>query len=216
MSQDVDIKKFRKNLQTKVLEKQKVDRNPFVQFQKWFDVVLAGDFIEPNAMNLATVSRDGEISSRMVLLKTFDETGFVFFTNYNSEKADDLQNTKKAALNFWWDKLDRQVRISGKVGKIPTSESAEYFHTRPRGSQIGAAASQQSQVIKSYAILEREYQQLEQQYLNQEIPCPEYWGGYRVTPSSFEFWQRRPNRLHDRLRYTQTFSNEWKIERLSP
>lgn len=216
MSTDIDINKLRNNYQTVMLNKQIAKKNPFTQFQLWFDEVLASELSEPNAMNLATVSKEGEVSSRMVLLKTFDETGFVFFTNYNSSKAQDIQSTKNAAINFWWDMLYRQVRIDGRVEKIPREDSVEYFHSRPVGSQIGAIASQQSRVIKNYTALEKEYQRLEQYYKNQEIPCPEHWGGYRVIPKLFEFWQGRPNRLHDRLRYTQTSTEAWSIERLSP
>lgn len=216
MSQDIDINKFNKNYRIKKLVKQNLDKNPFVQFQLWFDEALTAEFIEPNAMNLATVSKDGEVSSRMVLLKDFNETGFVFFTNYNSQKAQDLQHTKKATLNFWWDKLYRQVRISGQVDKIPRKDSVEYFRTRPLGSQLGAVASQQSKIIENYAVLEKQYQRLEKQFNNQDIPCPEHWGGYRVIPNIFEFWQGRPNRLHDRLRYTKISTNDWIIERLSP
>ncbi len=216
MSTDIDINKLRNNYQTVILNKQIAKKNPFAQFQLWFDEVLASELSEPNAMNLATVSKEGEVSSRMVLLKTFDETGFVFFTNYNSSKAQDIQSTKNAAINFWWDMLYRQVRIDGRVEKIPREDSVEYFHSRPVGSQIGAIASQQSRVIKNYTALEKEYQRLEQYYKNQEIPCPEHWGGYRVIPKLFEFWQGRPNRLHDRLRYTQTSTEAWSIERLSP
>jgi len=216
MSTDIDINKLRNNYQTVILNKQIAKKNPFAQFQLWFDEVLASELSEPNAMNLATVSKEGEVSSRMVLLKTFDETGFVFFTNYNSSKAQDIQSTKNAAINFWWDMLYRQVRIDGRVEKIPREDSVEYFHSRPVGSQIGAIASQQSRVIKNYTVLEKEYRRLEQYYKNQEIPCPEHWGGYRVIPKLFEFWQGRPNRLHDRLRYTQTSTEAWSIERLSP
>ncbi len=216
MSTDIDINKLRNKYQTVMLNKQIAKKNPFAQFQLWFDEVLASELSEPNAMNLATVSKEGEVSSRMVLLKTFDEAGFVFFTNYNSSKAQDIQATKNAAINFWWDMLYRQVRIDGRVEKIPREDSVEYFHSRPVGSQIGAIASQQSRVIKNYTALEKEYQRLEQYYKNQEIPCPEHWGGYRVIPKLFEFWQGRPNRLHDRLRYTQTSTEAWSIERLSP
>jgi len=216
MSTDIDINKLRNNYQTVILNKQIAKKNPFAQFQLWFDEVLASELSEPNAMNLATVSKEGEVSSRMVLLKTFDETGFVFFTNYNSSKAQDIQSTKNAAINFWWDMLYRQVRIDGRVEKIPREDSVGYFHSRPVGSQIGAIASQQSRVIKNYTVLEKEYRRLEQYYKNQEIPCPEHWGGYRVIPKLFEFWQGRPNRLHDRLRYTQTSTEAWSIERLSP
>ena len=216
MSTDIDINKLRNNYQTVMLNKQIAKKNPFAQFQLWFDEVLASELSEPNAMNLATVSKEGEVSSRMLLLKTFDETGFVFFTNYNSSKAQDIQSTKNAAINFWWDMLYRQVRIDGRVEKIPRDDSVGYFHSRPVGSQIGAIASQQSRVIKNYTALEKEYQRLEEYYQNQEIPCPEHWGGYRVIPKLFEFWQGRPNRLHDRLRYTQTSTEAWSIERLSP
>ena len=180
------------------------------------DEALAADFVEPNAMNVATVNKDGDISSRMVLLKGFDERGFVFFTNYQSNKANDLASINKAALNVWWDKLHRQVRVNGAVEKVSREETVKYFHSRPRGSQIGAVASQQSRVIKNHVMLEEEYKKIESQFEGQEIPCPEHWGGYRVIPEQFEFWQGRPNRLHDRLRYAKTDSDEWKIERLSP
>jgi len=207
---------LRKNYQTVVLTKQNAKKDPFSQFKIWFDEALASDFLEPNAMCLATVGKEGEVSSRMVLLKSFDETGFVFFTNYNSHKSRELRDTNRAALNFWWDKLYRQVRITGRVEKIPKEDSIAYFQTRPRGSQIGAAASEQSEVIENFAILEEKFRHLGHQYQNREIPCPEHWGGYRVVPDGFEFWQGRPDRLHDRLRYTRTSANEWKIERLSP
>ena len=198
------------------LNESNADKNPFKQFQLWFDIAQAADFIEPNAMNIATASKSGDISSRMVLLKSFDQNGFVFFTNYKSSKAHDIESTKQVALNFWWDKLHRQVRIKGNVEKVTREESVEYFHSRPRDSQIGAAASVQSQVIADYAVLEKEYQRLDELYQGKEIPCPECWGGYRVVPISFEFWQGRPSRLHDRLRYTKQSETDWKIERLSP
>ncbi len=212
----VDIQNLRKNYQPELLVKQKANKNPFSQFNIWLDKALTTEPIEPNAMNLATVSKDGEVSSRVVLLKSFDKKGFVFFTNYNSQKANDLDAATSVALNFWWERLYRQVRIQGEVQRVSDNESKEYFNSRPRGSQIGALASQQSQVIESYAVLEKEYQRLELRYQNQEIPCPEHWGGYRVIPKLFEFWQGRPNRLHDRLRYTQTSTEVWKIERLAP
>ena len=198
------------------LDEQTAARSPFEQFRRWFEEMLASGFTEPHAVNLATVSRTGEVSSRMVLLKAFDEAGFVFFTNYNSSKARDLHATRTAALCFWWDKLYRQVRISGQVEKIPAADSAEYFRSRPRGSQLGTLASQQSQVIGDYSVLEQAYRHLQQRYQGQEIPCPEHWGGYRIIPDQFEFWQGRPNRLHDRLRYTPASGREWKLERLSP
>ena len=216
MSQDINIKDLRQNYKTHALEEDNVNINPFKQFQLWMNEALAAKFVEPTAMNIATVNRDGDISSRMVLLKSFDEKGFVFFTNYQSNKASDLASANKAALNIWWDKLHRQVRINGSVEKVTREETVEYFHSRPRGSQIGAVASQQSQVIENYAVLEQEYIEIESNYEGKEIPCPDHWGGYCVMPELFEFWQGRPNRLHDRLRYAKTDSGEWKIDRLSP
>ena len=216
MSQDINIKDLRQNYETRTLEEDNVNKDPFKQFQLWMDEALSADFVEPNAMNVATVNKDGDISSRMVLLKGFDEQGFVFFTNYQSNKANDLASINKAALNVWWDKLHRQVRVNGAVEKVSREETVKYFHSRPRGSQIGAVASQQSRVIKNHVVLEEEYKKIESQFEGQEIPCPEHWGGYRVIPEQFEFWQGRPNRLHDRLRYAKTDSNVWKIERLSP
>ncbi len=215
MSQDINIEDLRQNYASATLNEAEADQDPFKQFQIWFNEAVSSDFIEPNAMNIATVNDQGEISSRMVLLKGFDSKGFVFFTNYESNKAKDLACTKQAALTFWWDKLHRQVRIHGFVEKVSREETVEYFHSRPRGSQIGAIASKQSHVIQDYADLEIEYKKIKSKYADQEIPCPEYWGGYRVIPEKFEFWQGRPNRLHDRLRYTKTADN-WNIERLSP
>ncbi len=215
MSQDINIEDLRQHYASATLEEAKANKDPFKQFQIWFDEAVAADFVEPNAMNIATVNSQGEISSRMVLLKGFDSQGFVFFSNYESNKAKDIASTKQAALTFWWDKLHRQVRIHGSVEKVSREETIEYFHSRPRGSQIGAVASMQSHVIKDYAYLENEYKKIESMYADQEIPCPEHWGGYRVIPEQFEFWQGRPNRLHDRLRYTKT-SDNWNIERLSP
>jgi pyridoxamine 5'-phosphate oxidase len=216
MSQDINIKNMRQNYDAYVLLEDQVDKDPFKQFQFWLNDALAEKFVEPTAMNIATVNKEGNISSRMVLLKSFDEKGFVFFTNYHSNKATDLAAINQAALNFWWDKLHRQVRVNGQVEKVNRKETVEYFHSRPRGSQIGALASEQSQVIKNHAVLEEEYMKLESQYEGQEIPCPEHWGGFRVIPRQFEFWQGRPNRLHDRLRYVKTDSGEWRIDRLSP
>ena len=216
MSQDIDVNKLRQNYRLELLIKQNIPENPLTLFQQWFDDALTADFVEPSAMNLATVNHDGDVSSRMVLLKAFDDQGFVFFTNYNSQKAQDINDTKQAALNIWWDKLYRQVRITGRVEKVTRGESIEYFRSRPLGSQLGAIASQQSQVIENYAVLENEFKRLEQKFINQEIPCPDHWGGYRVIPELIEFWQGRPNRLHDRFRYTLFSENGWKIERLSP
>lgn len=216
MSQDIDVNKLRQNYRLELLIKQNIPENPLTLFQQWFDDALTADFVEPSAMNLATVNNNGDVSSRMVLLKAFDDQGFVFFTNYNSQKAQDLNDTKQAALNTWWDKLYRQIRISGRVEKVTREESVEYFHSRPVGSQLGAIASQQSEVIENYSVLENEFKRLEQKFTNRKIPCPDHWGGYRVIPDLIEFWQGRPNRLHDRLRYTLISKDSWKLERLSP
>lgn len=216
MSQDINIKDLRQSYETQPLVEAEAHQDPFKQFKLWLDEAIAADFVEPNAMNIATVNQKGDVSSRMVLLKGFDEKGFVFFTNYNSNKSNDLDNAKKAALNIWWDKLHRQVRVNGLVEKVSRQETVEYFHSRPRGSQIGAIASEQSRVIENHAVLENEYSRLESLYDGKEIPCPDDWGGYRVIPEQFEFWQGRPNRLHDRLRYMRTSTSGWKIERLSP
>ena len=215
MSQDINIEDLRQHYASAMLEETQSDKDPYKQFQIWFSEAVAADFVEPNAMNIATVNSQGEISSRMVLLKGFDSQGFVFFTNYGSNKAKDLASTKQAALTFWWDKLHRQVRIRGMVEKVSREETVEYFHSRPRGSQIGAIASKQSHVIENYTYLENEYKKIESKYADKEIPCPEHWGGYRVIPEQFEFWQGRPNRLHDRLLYTKV-KDKWNIERLSP
>lgn len=216
MSQDIDIKDLRPDYETHALVKDTANKSPFKQFQLWMSEALAADFTEPNAMNIATVSKAGDISSRMVLLKGFDEQGFVFFTNYASSKADDLATTHQAALTFWWDKLHRQVRINGSVEKVSREETLEYFHSRPRGSQIGAIASMQSRVIENHSVLADEYLKVETLYGGKEIPCPDHWGGYRVIPAKFEFWQGRPNRLHDRLRYVKASSGDWEVDRLSP
>ncbi len=207
---------MRQNYDIESLQESNVDNNPIQQFKSWFDDARAADFIEPNAMSISTVSKSGDVSSRMVLLKSFDKDGFVFFTNYKSSKANDIQATKQVALNFWWDKLHRQVRIKGNAEKVSREDTLEYFYTRPRGSQIGAVASAQSQVIADYSVLEDEYQRIDEMYKGKEIPCPEDWGGYRVVPILFEFWQGRPSRLHDRICYTKLSESDWNMERLSP
>ena len=191
--------------------------NPIEQFKLWLDDALKTDMPEPTAMNLATCSGDGELSSRMVLLKGLDERGFVFYTNYQSRKAQDIEIEAKAALCFWWGVLERQVRIEGRVELVNKEENDDYFRSRPRGSQIGAIASKQSAVIEHYQDLRDQVIAVEQKYKDEEvIPRPDFWGGYRVVPHAIEFWQGRPNRLHDRLRYKKEANGDWAIERLSP
>jgi pyridoxamine 5'-phosphate oxidase len=197
------------------LRKSNVDQNPFKQFARWYEEALGSDLILPNAMALATSSRDGVPSARMVLLKDFDENGFVFYTNYESPKARDLDENPKAALLFYWAPLDKQVRITGSVERVSPEESEAYFGTRPVESQLGAWASNQSSTIESREVLENRLSQLIEEYRDTEVPLPPYWGGYRLVPDTFEFWLSRPGRLHDRLRFSRR-DGEWTIERLAP
>jgi pyridoxamine 5'-phosphate oxidase len=197
------------------LNEKDADPNPFSQFEKWFKQAEAAVPILPNAMTLATASMHGVPSARVVLLKDFDEQGFVFYTNYESLKAKDLDQNAVASLSFYWAELGRQVRITGPVSRTSREESEAYFHTRPVDSQLGAWASNQSEVISSREVLEARMEQLVGKYEGKQIPLPPYWGGYRVVPSVIEFWQSRPSRLHDRLRYTRR-ERGWVIERLAP
>lgn len=211
-----NLSDMRKEYARPELSETTIDPNPFEQFALWFEEASASDFEEPNAMALATVDARGIPSIRMVLLKNFDERGFVFFTNYNSKKGKDLSQNSRAALLFWWDKLDRQVRIEGETEKISEEESSEYFRTRPRGSQLGARASDQSNVLPGRKELELRLEKLAKEYAGKDIPRPPHWGGYRVKPGEFQFWQGRENRLHDRLRYRKQAGGGWIIERLYP
>ena len=191
------------------------DPNPFSQFEKWFKDAEIAVPILPNAMTLATAGMGGVPSARVVLLKDFDEQGFVFYTNYESPKGKDLDQNAIASLCFYWSELGRQVRITGTVSRTSREESEAYFHSRPVDSQLGAWASNQSEVISSRAVLEARMEELVRKYAGRQIPLPPYWGGYRVAPSVVEFWQSRPSRLHDRLRYTR-HEHEWVIARLAP
>lgn len=213
---NVSVADLRRNYTKSGLIEADADPNPFKQFQQWFDQALAAQLPEPNAMTLATVAPDGKPSARIVLLKNFDEHGFVFYTNYCSHKGQQLQANPWAALVFWWAELERQVRIEGRVEKVSEAESDAYFHSRPLGSQLGAWVSQQSQVIDTREVLEVRLQELEEKYINQVVPRPTHWGGFRVIPTAIEFWQGRPNRLHDRLLYRRLEDGRWLIERLSP
>lgn len=210
-----DISKLRRSNALKELSEASVLSNPFTQFSAWMNEVIDSNLFDPNAVTLATASKEGIPSARTVLLKGFDERGFVFYTNYESTKAKDLDENPNAALLFLWIELERQVRISGEVEKVSQADSEEYFISRPRESQLGAWASKQSSVIASREVLERQFEEMKKRFENKEIPLPPFWGGYRVIPQRIEFWQGRENRLHDRICYTLD-AGKWKIERLSP
>jgi len=203
------------NIALEGLDEKTIDRDPIKQFQLWFKDAIAAGLPLPEAMTLATATPDGKPSARMVLLKQVDHDGFVFFTNYRSAKAEQLDANPYAALVFYWAQLDRQVRVEGSVVRTSAQESCDYFKTRPRESQIGAWASAQSQAIASRDVLEQRAQELEALYGDREIDCPEYWGGYRLKPERIEFWKSRVGRLHDRILY-QRNATGWSITRLAP
>ena len=204
-------------VQLAALTKENVDTNPIRQFRRWFDEVRAGGVSEQDAtsMTLATATAGGRPSARIVLLKSFDDRGFVFFTNYQSQKGNELNENPRASLLFYWSTLWRQVRIEGEVERISATESEEYFQSRPLGSRLGAWASNQSEVIDRRETLEARFAELQQRF-GEDVPRPEHWGGYRLKPNSIEFWQGRDNRLHDRLRYRLQEDGGWVIERLAP
>lgn len=212
---DYSIADLRLNYTRQELLETEVDPNPITQFQTWFAQALAADILEPNAMTIATTTKEGIPSARIVLLKGVDERGFVFYTNYESRKGQELVANPYACLVFWWGVLERQVRIEGMVEKVAAAETETYFHSRPVSSQLGAWASDQSRVIPDRAVLEQRLADLTRQYQNQMIPRPPHWGGFRVIPTAIEFWQGRPSRLHDRLLY-RLIEGAWNIERLSP
>jgi pyridoxamine 5'-phosphate oxidase len=198
------------------LDEKEIDRDPIRQFQIWLDDAVAANIPLAEAMTLATATPDGRPAARMVLLKQVDQSGFVFFTNYRSAKARQLDANPYAALVFYWNLLERQVRVEGRVVRTSAEESREYFQTRPRESQIGAWASEQSEVIASRDVLERRAQELETLYCDRDIDCPEHWGGYRLKPERIEFWKGRLGRLHDRILYELDSGGTWTISRLAP
>jgi len=192
-----------------------LDPDPFKQFGTWFTAAVEAGVRDVNAMTLATISPDGQPTGRVVLLKGYGHDGFVFYTNYHSEKGQHLEKNPRAGLVILWKELERQVRIDGVVQKIPREESIRYFHSRPVGSQLGAWVSHQSEVIDARRVLDARLAELTERFAGQEIPLPPHWGGYRVRPDRFEFWQGRPNRLHDRFRYTRE-DKSWRLERIAP
>lgn len=192
-----------------------VDTNPFIQFAKWFEQASKSGIVEPNAMSHATVAPDGQPSIRIVLLKGVDERGFVFYTNYESRKGKDMDLNPKSALLFFWGELERQVRIEGTVEKVDAEISKAYFNSRPEGSRVGAWSSDQSEVVPSRDFLEARFEQNLAKFAGKQIPMPHYWGGYRLVPHTFEFWQGRGSRMHDRIRF-RLVDGAWVTDRLSP
>ncbi|MGB3683428.1 MAG: pyridoxamine 5'-phosphate oxidase [Rubrobacteraceae bacterium] len=190
--------------------------DPVDQFRSWFEEALEANLHEPNAMTLSTATPDGRPSARVVLLKGFDGRGFVFYTNYEGRKARELEQNPNCSLTFYWGELERQVRVEGRAVRVPEEESDAYFDSRPRGSRLGAWASEQSRPVEDRVKLEERLKELEVEYEGREIPRPPFWGGYRVEPERMEFWQGRENRLHDRLLYSAVGSGAWEIQRLQP
>lgn len=211
----MSISDIRKEYMRESLSEGDVELNPYLQFGRWWREALGAEIEEVNAMTLATASADGKPSARIVLLKGYDEHGFVFFTNYTSRKGQDMAENDQVTLLFFWKELERQVRIEGRVEKLGAEENDAYYHSRPEGSRIGAWASPQSQVIPDRSFLDEQVRLYSGQFSEGTIPRPSHWGGYRVKPVLLEFWQGRPSRLHDRIRYIGE-EGSWRIERLAP
>lgn len=190
--------------------------SPFDQFERWMEQVIKLQQPDPTAMTIATVSADGQPSQRIVLLKNFDEDGLIFYTNYNSRKAQELNENPKISAHFPWHSVERQVKICGVAEKISAAQSLKYFASRPRGSQVAAVASQQSTVLSSRSVLLNQFESLKQKFQAGEIPFPDFWGGYRIKPTEMEFWQGGADRLHDRFRYLKTAESSWEVTRLAP
>jgi pyridoxamine 5'-phosphate oxidase len=211
----MDIGELRRDYSQRGLDRADLNPDPFGQFELWFQQAREAELLEPNALVLSTVSPAGMPYQRTVLLKYFDREGFVFFTNYGSRKAQHMAANTQVSLLFPWYPLERQLAIAGNASKISSTESLRYFASRPRGSQLGAWVSQQSSIISSRQLLEMQFEKMKEKFLNQSVPLPDFWGGYRVSPISFEFWQGRPSRLHDRFLYSLE-GNNWTLARLSP
>jgi len=211
-----DLTTMRQEYTTKGLHREDLNHNPFGQFELWFNQAVEAKLIEPNAFTLATVGTDLKPSQRTVLLKRYDESGFVFFSNYGSKKSQQIAQNDSVAAHFAWLGLERQLRIEGNIEEISKTESLKYFLSRPRGSQIGAWISHQSEVVTSRSILEQKFDQMRKKFAKGEIPFPDKWGGYIIRPTLFEFWQGGKDRLHDRFEYTLQKNSSWDIHRLEP
>ncbi len=215
MMENTDISKFRRDYLLTELNESNVKKNPFDQFEVWMEEAIKANLVDPSAMILATANKNAVPSVRVVLLKGIDKEGLIFFTNYESRKGKDISENPQASLLFFWKELERQVRISGKVKKISKKDSEKYFHSRPYESQLAAMASKQSSIIPDREHLVEKFEKLKKGFNGKEIPLPEFWGGLKLIPESFEFWQGRENRLHDRISYIKS-NNRWKIVRLAP
>ncbi|MCB9784583.1 MAG: pyridoxamine 5'-phosphate oxidase [Candidatus Omnitrophica bacterium] len=212
-----DLNRFRETLRETPLLEDEAGHDPFQLFARWYNEMEKAEIFQPTAMTLATVSEEGRPSARVVLLKEYGEEGFVFFTNYESRKGRELAATPHAALLFYWRELGRQIRIEGRVEKTDSETSFQYFASRPRGSQIGAWASAQSDTVESREEMDQRYREVEEKFRNEDpLPLPPFWGGYRLVPSRFEFWQERASRYHDRLVYDRIQENSWSLSRLNP
>ncbi|MDD2382627.1 MAG: pyridoxamine 5'-phosphate oxidase [Sulfurospirillaceae bacterium] len=212
----INLTSLRQEYREKPLRREDLHDNPFREFEQWFNLANDSGILEPNAMSLCTISPEGKPHIRTVLLKLYDENGFVFFSNYQSQKAKDIAANPNVALHFVWLALQRQLRIEGIIEKISTAESLSYFLSRPRGSQLGAWASHQSEIVNSRSIIEAKFHEVKTKFLHGEVPLPDFWGGYRVKPTLFEFWQGGKDRLHDRFIYTPQTHAKWEINRIAP